>query len=49
MVNNNISDSSNDIKYANLHETEEKRIKEIEQQFNSEFGTEYYLMVMKKA
>lgn len=49
MMNNNTSNSSNDIKYADLHETEKKRLKEIEQQFNSEFGNEYYLMVMKKA
>ncbi|WP_291583625.1 polynucleotide phosphorylase [Clostridium sp. UBA6640] len=49
MMNNNTSNSSNDIKYADLHEPEEKRLKEIEQQFNSEFGTEYYLMVMKKS
>lgn len=49
MVDNNISNSSTDIKYANLHETEEKKLKEMEQQFNSEFGNEYYLMVMKKA
>ena len=43
----NKSNSINNIKYATLKETEEERLKEIEKRFNTEFGTNYYLMVMK--
>ncbi|WP_150112253.1 polynucleotide phosphorylase [Clostridium hydrogeniformans] len=45
----NNSGSINNIKYASLKETEEKRLKEIEERFNTEFGTDYYLMIMKDA
>ncbi|CAM2850864.1 polynucleotide phosphorylase [Hathewaya histolytica] len=47
-MDNNFTNSNNQIKYANLKETEEKRLKELESQFNSEFGTDYYLMIMKE-
>ncbi len=37
------------LKYAELHEGAEKKLREIEKQFNNEFGTDYFLMVMKEA
>ena len=44
----NAANSANGLEYANLQESQEKRLREIEMQFNSEFGTDYYLMVLKK-
>lgn len=34
------------LNYASLDETKEKRLRELEKKFNSEFGTDYYFMVM---
>ena len=42
------SNSAEGLEYASLQEGQEKRLREIEMQFNSEFGTNYYLMVLKK-
>jgi hypothetical protein len=39
---------SNDITYASLSEGETKKLKELEQTFNNQFQSDYYLMVMKK-
>ena len=42
------SKGSNNITYANLSETETKKLQELEQTFNNQFKCDYYLMVMKK-
>lgn len=47
-MNNNNTNSNSKLEFANLKEQQEKRIREIEQEFNTEFGTDYYLMAMKK-
>lgn len=47
MNNNNINSNQN-LEFASLKEQQEKRIREVEKQFNYEFGTDYYLMAMKK-
>jgi hypothetical protein len=44
----NSANSAKGLEYANLQEGQEKRLREIEMQFNNEFGTDYYLMVLKK-
>jgi hypothetical protein len=36
------------LEYADLKNTQEERLREMELQFNNEFGTDYYLMVVKK-
>jgi hypothetical protein len=46
MDNAHIKDSNN-ITYANLSEGETVKLKELEQTFNNEFHSDYYLMVMK--
>lgn len=43
------SNSGNNIEYANLQDAQKNKLIEMEQQFNSEFGTDYYVMVMKKS
>ncbi|WP_156939775.1 polynucleotide phosphorylase [Clostridium lundense] len=45
---NSNTDSNKKLEFANLQEQQQKRIKEVESQFNTEFGTDYYLMAMKK-
>lgn len=47
-MNNNNTNSNKNLIFASLQEQQEKRIREVEKQFNSEFGTDYYLMAMKK-
>lgn len=34
--------------YADLNDTQERRLKELESNFNAEFGTKYYFMAMDK-
>lgn len=34
--------------YANLDDTQEKKLREVERKFNDEFGTNFYFMAMKK-
>lgn len=41
------SNSSNNVAYANLSEGETNKLKELEQTFNNQFQSDYYLMVMK--
>ena len=41
------SKSFNNITYADLSEGETVKLKELEQTFNNQFESEYYLMVMK--
>lgn len=41
------SNNSKNIAYANLSEGETKKLKELEQTFNNQFQSDYYLMVMK--
>ena len=48
-MNNNNTTSNIKIEYASLQEQQEKRLREMEKQFNNEFGTNHYLMVMQKA
>lgn len=47
-MNNNNTNSNKNLEFATLQEQQQKRIREVENQFNSEFGTDYYLMAMKK-
>lgn len=47
-MNSNNTNSNKKLEFANLQEKQEKRIREVENQFNTEFGTDYYLMAMKK-
>ncbi|WP_242960825.1 polynucleotide phosphorylase [Clostridium peptidivorans] len=47
-MNNNNTNSNKNLALAPLQEQQEKRIREVENQFNTEFGTDYYLMAMKK-
>lgn len=47
-MNNNNTNSNKKLEFANLQEQQEKRIREVEKQFNTEFGTDYYLMAMKE-
>lgn len=37
-----------DLGYANLGTEEENRLRQLEKQFNEEFGTDFYFMVMKQ-
>ena len=41
------SNNANNIIYANLSEGEQVKLKELEQTFNNQFQSDYYLMVMK--
>ena len=36
------------LNYAELKGNQETKLRELEKQFNQEFGTDYYLMVMEK-
>lgn len=47
-LNGDFSDSAKKLTYAKLKEDQEKKMIEMEKQFNSEFGTDYYLMVMEQ-
>ncbi|GAA0722395.1 hypothetical protein GCM10008905_13830 [Clostridium malenominatum] len=47
-MNSNNTNSNNKLEFANLQEQQEKRIREVEKEFNTEFGTDFYLMAMKK-
>jgi hypothetical protein len=40
--------SLNELDYANLTDHQEKFLRDLERQFNSEFGTAYYFMVMER-
>lgn len=48
MDNSNLK-SGNSLEYANLPDSQRNRLVEMEKQFNNEFGTDYYVMVMKKS
>nr|MBK5235199.1 hypothetical protein [Clostridium sp.] len=39
--------NSNNITYENLSQGESDKLKDLEQTFNNEFQSDYYLMVMK--
>jgi hypothetical protein len=41
-------DTLEPMKYAKLEDLQLKQLKELEQQFNHEFGTDYFFMVMQK-
>jgi hypothetical protein len=41
-------ESVKELNYADLDKKQEDKLREIEKQFNEEFGTEYYLMAMKR-
>lgn len=43
-----MNEGLNELTYADLGEPQERKMRELEKQFNNEFGTEYYFMVMKK-
>lgn len=47
-MDNEFVESVKELNYANLDKKQEEKLREIEKQFNEEFGTEFYLMVMKK-
>lgn len=47
-MNKDFSDSVKKLAYANLKGDEEKKMIEMEKQFNNEFGTEYYFMIMEQ-
>lgn len=36
------------IKYADLTQEQANKVREMEREFNSKFGTDFYLMVMKE-
>jgi len=40
--------SVKDLNYAELKNNQETKLREVEKQFNQEFGTEFYLMAMEK-
>lgn len=46
-MNKNYSENPKDITYATLSQVETEKLKELEQTFNNQFQSEYYLMVMK--
>jgi hypothetical protein len=37
-----------DLTYADLGESQEKKMREVERKFNNEFGTNYYFMIMEE-
>lgn len=40
-------DPIRELNYANLSKEQEERLRDLEKRFNSEFGVNYYFMVMK--
>lgn len=40
--------SIKEMEYANLGKDQEVKLRDIEKDFNNEFGTDYYLMAMKR-
>jgi hypothetical protein len=46
-MDNKFMNSLKPLDYANLSETQENRLRELEKQFNNEFGTSLYFMVME--
>lgn len=47
-MNEGVQKGLNELTYADLGEPQEIKMREFEKQFNNEFGTDYYFMVMKK-
>lgn len=47
-MNQGLEKGFKELKYADLGETQEKKMRELEIQFNNEFGTDFYFMVMKQ-
>lgn len=47
-MDNDKLESLKELEYAELPESQEKRLRELETQFNNEFGREYYFMVMER-
>lgn len=41
--------SMKELKLADLPDNQEKRLRELERQFNNEFGEDFYFMVMKRS
>lgn len=37
-----------ELQYAELKEKQEKKLRELEKEFNNEFSTDFYFMVMKR-
>jgi hypothetical protein len=40
--------AASELDYANLSKDQEARLRELEKEFNNEFGTAYYFMVTKR-
>jgi hypothetical protein len=47
-MDNEKLESLNELEYAQLPESQERRLRELEKQFNNEFGKDYYFMIMKR-
>jgi hypothetical protein len=45
---NEFTESLQEMHYASLSGDQEKRLRELERQFNNEFGTSIYFMVMDR-
>lgn len=40
--------SAKELDYADLAKDQEEKLREFEKEFNNEFGTDYYFMVVKR-
>ena len=47
-MDNKFVNSVKNFEYANLQESQQMKLREVEKQFNTEFKTDYYFMVLQK-
>lgn len=47
-LENKYIESLKKLDYANLNDTQEEKLRDVERKFNDEFATNFYLMAMKK-
>jgi hypothetical protein len=47
-MENGVVDSLEEMKYANLSDSQEKNLRKLEKKFNEEFGSSYYFMVLDR-
>lgn len=43
------TDSLKELNFAELPKEQEERLRDLEKQFNNEFGKDYYFMVMRRS